>query len=209
MPPLRILVVDDHAIMRRGIRSLLECHEGWQVCGEASTGRDAVEQSRRLHPDLVVMDMSLPELNGLDATRLILKDALITAVDTLRQHKPFLTATETEFVWGEYVRRRDAGHDDAKEATLTAREREIIRLIAEGQSNKQHHEEAAPSIGQRSRALRDSQQDRAGLILFGAWALTRQGRSCQYRVHEIHDAILVRRTHGGSRDWLRVQDGSA
>jgi len=73
--PLRILVVDDHAVVRRGVRSLLESHEGWEVCGEATTGRDAVEQSRHLRPDVVVMDLSLPELNGLDATRQILKEA--------------------------------------------------------------------------------------------------------------------------------------
>jgi DNA-binding NarL/FixJ family response regulator len=167
---LRILVVDDHAVVRRGVRSLLESHEGWEVCGEATTGRDAVEQSRRLRPDVVVMDLSLPELNGLDATRQILKDApdtevlvltmhhseelardvlqagargyvlksdadenLITAVDSLRQHKPFLTSTVTEFVLDGYVRRGDAAQEDP---ALTAREREIIQLVAEGQSNK-------------------------------------------------------------------------
>ena len=170
--PLRILIVDDHAVVRRGVRSLLESHEGWEVCGEATTGRDAVEQSRRLRPDVVVMDLSLPELNGLDATRQILKDApdtevlvltmhhseelarevlqagargyvlkadadesLIAAVDTLRQHKPFLTSTVAEFVLDDYVRRGDAQNDSAPIA-VTAREREIIQLVAEGQSNK-------------------------------------------------------------------------
>ena len=167
---LRILIVDDHAVVRRGVRSLLESHEGWEVCGEATTGRDAVEQCRQLRPDVVVMDLSLPGLNGLDATRQILKDApdtevlvltmhhseelardvlqagargyvlksdadenLITAVDSLRQHKPFLTSTVTEFVLDGYVRRGDAAQEDP---ALTAREREIIQLVAEGQSNK-------------------------------------------------------------------------
>jgi DNA-binding NarL/FixJ family response regulator len=170
--PLRILVVDDHAVVRRGVRSLLESQEGWQVCGEATTGRDAVEQSRKLRPDVVVMDLSLPELNGLEATRQILKDApetevlvltmhhseqlardvlqagargyvlksdadenLITAVDRLRQHKPFLTSTITEFVLDDYVRRGDATPGDL--GSLTSREREIIQLLAEGQSNKE------------------------------------------------------------------------
>jgi len=169
---LRILVVDDHAVVRRGVRSLLESHKGWEVCGEATTGRDAVEQSRRLRPDVVVMDLSLPGLNGLDATRQILKDApdtevlvltmhrseelardvlqagargyvlksdadanLIMAVDSLRQHKPFLTPTVTEFVLDDYVRRGDA-QDDLTPVALTAREREILQLVAEGQSNK-------------------------------------------------------------------------
>ena len=168
--PLRILVVDDHAVVRRGVRSLLESRDGWEVCGEATTGRDAVEQSRRLRPDVVVMDLSLPELNGLDATRHILKDApetevlvltmhqseelardvlqagargyvlksdadenLIAAVENLRQHKPFLTPAVTEFVLDGYI--RDGADPDASRR-VTAREREIIQLIAEGKSNK-------------------------------------------------------------------------
>jgi DNA-binding NarL/FixJ family response regulator len=83
---LRILVVDDHAVVRRGVRSLLESHQGWEVCGEATTGRDAVEQSRQLRPDIVVMDLSLPELNGLDATRQILKEAPGIEVLVLTMH---------------------------------------------------------------------------------------------------------------------------
>ena len=178
--PLRILVVDDHAVVRRGVRSLLESHEGWEVCGEATTGRDAVEQSRQLRPDVVVMDLSLPELNGLDATRQILKDApetevlvltmhqseelardvlqagargyilksdadenLIAAVDSLRQHKPFLTSTVAEFVLDDYVRRGEAAQETQAAASVTAREREVIQLVAEGQSNK----EAASTLG--------------------------------------------------------------
>lgn len=174
MTPLRILVVDDHAVVRRGVRSLLESHVDWEVVGEATTGRDAVEQTERLRPDVVVMDLSLPELNGLDATRQILKRApdtevlvltmhhseelardvlqagargyvlksdadenLITAVDRLRQHKPFLTSTVTEFVLDDYVRRgAPAAPADPGPAGLTAREREIIQLLAEGRSNK-------------------------------------------------------------------------
>jgi len=176
---LRILIVDDHAVVRRGIRSLLESHNGWEVCGEATTGRDAVEQSRRLKPDIVVMDLSLPELNGLDATWQILKDRpatevlvltmhhseelardalqagargyvlksdadenLITAVDNLRQHKPFLTSTVTDFVLDDYVRWADVAQDDLA-SVVTAREREIIQLVAEGQSNK----EVASTLG--------------------------------------------------------------
>jgi DNA-binding NarL/FixJ family response regulator len=83
---LRILVVDDHAVVRRGVRALLESQDGWDVCGEATTGRDAVEQNRRLRPDVIVMDLSLPELNGLDATRQILKDTPDTEVLVLTMH---------------------------------------------------------------------------------------------------------------------------
>ena len=179
MTTLRILIVDDHAVVRRGVRALLESHAGWEVCGEATNGRDAVEEARRLRPDIVIMDLSLPALNGLDATRQILQHApgteilvltmhhseelardvlqagargyvlkrdadadLIAAVESLRQHKPFLTSTVTEFVLDDYLK-RDGRQDDFALPTVTAREREIIQLVAEGQSTK----EAAVTLG--------------------------------------------------------------
>jgi DNA-binding NarL/FixJ family response regulator len=68
---IRILLADDHAIMRRGIRGLLETHADWHVCGEAGNGREAVEMTIRLAPEVVVLDLTMPELNGLDAAKAI------------------------------------------------------------------------------------------------------------------------------------------
>jgi DNA-binding NarL/FixJ family response regulator len=68
---LRILLADDHKIVRNGLRRTLEEHEGWEVCGEASNGREAVELALRLIPDVAVIDLAMPELNGLEATRQI------------------------------------------------------------------------------------------------------------------------------------------
>src|SRR5579871_2137762 len=70
---LRILLADDHEIVRRGLRALLEKHEGWEVCGEASDGREAVEKALQLHPDVVIVDIGMPNLNGLDTTRQLLQ----------------------------------------------------------------------------------------------------------------------------------------
>jgi DNA-binding NarL/FixJ family response regulator len=171
---LRILVVDDHAVVRRGVRALLESEDGWEVVGEASTGREAVEHSRRLLPHVVVMDLSLPELSGLDATRQILKDApktevlvltmhhaeelaaevlragargyilksdadanLIAAVRALKEHKPFLSPAVTEFMLDDFVRTRSATGDAPRRNPLTPRERQIVQLIAGGQSAKE------------------------------------------------------------------------
>lgn len=86
MNPLRIIIVDDHAVVRRGVRALLESQPGWEVAGEAVTGREAVDLAKRLCPDIVVMDLSLPELNGLDAARQILKDSPRTEVLVLTMH---------------------------------------------------------------------------------------------------------------------------
>jgi DNA-binding NarL/FixJ family response regulator len=74
MSAFRILVADDHPIFRFGVCSLLGSHEGWEVCGEAADGRDAVEKCRRLKPDLLILDICMPKLNGVDAARQILKD---------------------------------------------------------------------------------------------------------------------------------------
>jgi DNA-binding NarL/FixJ family response regulator len=68
---LRILIADDHDVARRGIRSLLEAHPGWEICGEAKDGREAVECANRARPDLVLLDIGMPGLNGLDAARQI------------------------------------------------------------------------------------------------------------------------------------------
>ena len=69
MKPLRILIADDHELVRRGVRGLLQAQRGWIVVGEAATGREAVEKAKTLKPDIVVIDVSLPELDGLQATR--------------------------------------------------------------------------------------------------------------------------------------------
>ncbi len=66
---LRILIADDHEVVRRGLSSLLQAHEGWEVCGEASDGREAVEKAKELKPDFVILDIGMPNLNGLAATR--------------------------------------------------------------------------------------------------------------------------------------------
>jgi DNA-binding NarL/FixJ family response regulator len=73
MSAFRILVADDHPIFRLGLCALLRSHAGWEVCGEADDGRDAVEKHAQLRPDLVILDISMPTLNGVDAARQILK----------------------------------------------------------------------------------------------------------------------------------------
>ena len=87
---VRILIVDDHEIFRRGLRSLLESRRDWEVCGEATDGQDAVEKAKRLQPDVVVLDITMPRLNGLDATQLLRKEVPKTKVVILSQHQPAL-----------------------------------------------------------------------------------------------------------------------
>ena len=74
MSAFRILVADDHPVFRFGVCSLLGSHEGWEICGQVADGRDAVEKCRQLKPDLLILDICMPTLNGVDAARQIMKN---------------------------------------------------------------------------------------------------------------------------------------
>lgn len=83
---LRILIADDHEVARRGIRALLESHQGWEVCGEAKDGREAIELAHKMKPDLVLLDIGMPNLNGLEAARQILAVYPEAAILILTMH---------------------------------------------------------------------------------------------------------------------------
>jgi DNA-binding NarL/FixJ family response regulator len=83
---LHILIADDHPVVRRGVRHILEEHPGWQVCAEASNGREAVEMAERLRPEICILDISMPELNGIEATRRIRNALPGTDVVMLTMH---------------------------------------------------------------------------------------------------------------------------
>jgi DNA-binding NarL/FixJ family response regulator len=87
MRPLRILIADDHTVVRAGLRALLESHTGWEVCGEASDGREAVEKATRLKPDVAVLDIGMPLLNGVGATRRIRTASPSTEILILTMHE--------------------------------------------------------------------------------------------------------------------------
>jgi two-component system response regulator NreC len=89
MNPVRILIADDHEIVRAGLRAMIQQQPGWEVCGDVSTGREAVTQAPALKPDIIVMDIGMPELNGLDATRQI--KSVLPNTEVL-----IFTANETE-----------------------------------------------------------------------------------------------------------------
>ena len=90
MSALKILVADDHDLVRRGVRTLLETHPGWEVCAEARNGQEAVLKCRELKPNIAILDFNMPELNGLEAAKRILKlspqiETLILSVDHSNQ----------------------------------------------------------------------------------------------------------------------------
>lgn len=173
MKRLRVLLVDDHTMVRQGLRKILESDEALEVVGEARDGRSAVDLAVRLRPQVVVMDVALPELNGIEATRQItkrlddtavlmltmhadevyvrqslkagargylLKDSedldLIRAVKAVGTGGSFFSPSVSRLLLADYLApgRRDL-EDDL--ALLTAREREVLQLIAEGKTNKE------------------------------------------------------------------------
>jgi DNA-binding NarL/FixJ family response regulator len=86
MRPVQILLADDHEVVRKGLRALLEAQPGWKVIAEATDGRDAVEKAKDMHPDVAIVDIGMPSLNGLEATRQIVKKAPRTRVLVLTMH---------------------------------------------------------------------------------------------------------------------------
>ena len=194
-PPLRILIADDHDVVREGTRVVIERQPGWEVCGVAATGLEAVEQALALKPDIVVMDMTMPELNGLDAavqirrhlpqTEILIFTAhqtdemirevfeagaksfifkseahhfLVEAIQSLSQHRPFVTNKVSKVLFAEYFNRsEDEPHAAQTSKRLTAREREIVQLLAQGRSNK----EVAVALGI---SVRTAENHRASVL---------------------------------------------
>ena len=107
---VRILLADDHDIVRRGLREQLSQHEGWEICGEAENGREAVRMASKLEPDVAVIDLSMPELNGLEATRQIRRDLPNTEVLIFTMHETEQLIREVLSAGARgYVLKSDAG----------------------------------------------------------------------------------------------------
>lgn len=112
MASFRILVADDHEVVRYGVRSLLEAHPGWEVIAESSDGRDAVEKASTLHPDVVILDIGMPNLNGLEATRQILRSHPGARVLILTMHESEQVVREVlEAGARGFLLKSDAGRD--------------------------------------------------------------------------------------------------
>ena len=109
MTPVRILIADDHEVVRHGVRAVLERQAGWVVCGEASTGREAVAKAVDLRPDAVVLDLGMPEMNGLEATRQI-RQLVPAKILILTVHEADQLVTEVLDAGAHgYVMKTDAG----------------------------------------------------------------------------------------------------
>jgi DNA-binding NarL/FixJ family response regulator len=169
-----VLVADDHEVVREGTRALIAREANFEVCGMARDGREAVEMATKLQPDIVVLDVTMPELDGVEVVRQIRRHSrntrilifsglqseeviaelfqagiksyirkgdpaenLVAALHSLAEDKPFFTPGISDLLFSRFL------HGDstttktaAAEETLSSREREILRLVAQGGSNK-------------------------------------------------------------------------
>jgi two-component system, NarL family, response regulator NreC len=172
-PTIRVLIADDHTVLRQALRYMLEAHPGLEVVGEASNGREAVDLAEKLRPDVVLMDTVMPGLNGIEATRQIRRrlpkvkvlmltgyqedeqvagalkagasgyvikkseiDELLLGIQAVHRGNPYFSSSIgdgdlTDYLWQLKSNSGRVGYD-----LLTAREREVLQLIAEGSSNQ-------------------------------------------------------------------------
>ena len=171
---VKVLIADDHGVVRKGLRLLLEQYPEIEVIGEAANGREVVRLATELSPKVILMDVAMPLLNGIDAAEQIHKandqigvimltmhadegyllralnagargyllkesaeEDLLRAVQTVSQGKPFFSPAITHTLLEDYMRvLKEEGLSDSFEL-LTAREREVLQLLAEGKSNKE------------------------------------------------------------------------
>lgn len=170
---ISILIAEDHAIVREGLRSLIEKQPDMEIICEAEDGREAVERVRELLPDLVIMDITMPNLNGVEATRQIINefpqtkvialsihsnrrfvadmlgagatgyvlkeclfDELVQAIQVVAAGESYLSSRITGVVVDDYIKHL-AAVADSPLSSLTSREREVLQLIAEGNTTKQ------------------------------------------------------------------------
>ena len=160
MPDIRVLIVDDHAILREGIRSLLERQDGIVVVGEASNGRQGLDQVAELEPDIVLMDVTMPEMNGLEATRLIkekhpqVKILILTQHDNREYIEPLLQSGASG-----YVLKRSGGrevvtaiHEVFEQGAFL--EPSVAReLLASYQQAGENSDESIPYLTEREREV--------------------------------------------------------
>jgi DNA-binding NarL/FixJ family response regulator len=168
-PILRVLIADDHPIFRAGLKIMLDAMPGIEVVGEAQTGRAAVEQARRLRPDIVLMDLEMPEMDGIAATRAIVREcpeSVVLILTMLEELDSVMAAVRAgargyllkgsgaddivraveavgkgEAIFGQQIARQVVNHLSKREEPkvpfpeLTNREREVLRLVANGAGN--------------------------------------------------------------------------
>lgn len=148
MTTLRMLVVDDNGSMRRGVRELLEMHPGWHVVGEAANGREAVEKAAQLDPDVVTLDLSMPELDGISAAPLIHRATPRAEMIVLSQHDaPAMVGRALDAGVRGYVLKSQASRDLVPAVEAACRHDSFVSAEIKLQRPQAPHGSERPAVG--------------------------------------------------------------
>lgn len=171
---IRVLLVDDHGVVRMGLRMLLEDEDDFEICGEASSGKEAIDQASALKPDVILMDIGLPDMSGIEATRKIKEanpdtavvaltihedeeyffkmleagangyvpkkaasEELLTAIRAAYAGEVYLYPSLAKLLVKDYLGQQAASKEVQPVSDLTAREQEVLALLAEGANNNE------------------------------------------------------------------------
>jgi DNA-binding NarL/FixJ family response regulator len=187
---LRILVVDDHDVVRRGLRALLETHPGWEVCGEAASGQEGLRKAQKLKPDIVILDIAIPEPNGLEVARRLRKALPETQILVLTIHESDDLISEVLKVGARgFVLKSDAGHDlIAAIEALSQRKpyftSKVARIVLEGYLSR-----PAPAAETRSARTRLSGREREIVQLLA------EGKSNKEIASKLNISVKTVETH--------------
>ncbi len=198
---LRILVVDDHEVVRRGVKALIESRPDWRVCGETGDGREAVLKAKELQPDVVVLDVTMPGLNGLDATRQIRNVAPKTEVLVLTMHSSEDLARELLSAGARgFIMKSDAGRDLVNAVESVARHKPFFTSrIAEMVLDS--FLQSAPKDGRPSAVAELTDREREVVLLLADGKTNKEvagDLNISQKTAETHRANIMRKLHLGS-----------
>lgn len=202
MDNLRLLVADDHEIVRRGLRSLLEAQPGWEVMAEASDGREAVEKARELKPDITVLDIGMPSLNGLEATRQMLKNDSRAKVLILTMHEsdPLIRDVLDAGARG-YVLKTDASRDlvsavNAVRSNKTFFTAKVAQMVLDGYLDKKPRKKEKEEVDVESTKTRLTPRQREIVQLLAEGKSSKEVAvqlGLSVKTAETHRANIMRR----------------
>lgn len=194
---LRILIAEDHEVARQGIRALLEAHAGWEVCAEAKDGREAVELASSTNPELVLLDVGMPNLNGLEATRQILAASPNLPILILTMHDSDQVVREVLRAGARgFLLKSDAGRDlvaavEALQLHRTFFTTRVSQMVLEGYLDRDTPESRQDHS--------DKREDDTGAVLTGrereVIQLLAEGKTSKEVAVALHLSVKTAETH--------------